>query len=553
MRARVASLALLALFACSSDDDAPTGGGPGAPSFAGVVAVAPASESTLRVSWRAGDDKESGAASLRYRIFVSVRGGRAVENPVLTTEPNATSAYVRVDPVGVRHYVTVRAVDPEGHEDANTIEKSAQPSADSTPPTFLGAKSLEGLADGAVKLTWDPGTDDLTPQEGLRYAAFSAPDGVAIDYSKPLAIVEGVKEMTIPNAIAVGEVKRFAVLAIDASENRDKNTIALRHALDAQPTSPTFAGCSNVVARGSKALTVEWAPATDDTTPADRIGYDVWLAPAPGTQALGGQPTVTVTGATSVIVPKLTPNTTYYVICRARDENGNRDGNTAEKSAKTSDDATGPTFGGIDQLTFDPEARTAKLTWLAATDDRTAPANIVYAVYQRVSSDQYDFEKPLQVTTANALSIDLSSLKSHTRYSWVVRARDEALNEDANLQEKTGTTNVSYAADIQPLFVKNCAVVGCHVSALPAGGMSLSTAVAYESIVDVNAGQRPGGTTLKRIDSTSTTNSYLLRKTGTVSGQIIGSPMPAPGTGNTLSDVEKDALLKWVEQGAKKN
>lgn len=552
MRARAVYLALLGLVACSSDDGSSSGGGPGAPTFAGVAAVAPANANTLRISWRPGTDAESGAASLRYRIYMSVRGGRAIENAVITTEANATSAYVRVEPPGSKHYVTVRAVDPEGHEDDNTIEKSAQSATDTTPPTFLGVKALEGLADGAVKLTWDPATDDLTPPEGIRYAAFAGRDGIAIDYSKPLAIVEGATEMTIPSAIGAGEAKRFAVLAIDAAENRDRNTIALRHALDAPPTSPTFAGCGSVVARGSRALEVAWAAATDDTTPVDEISYDVWIALQPGSQALGGQPQATVTGATSVTVPKLTPNTTYYVICRARDENGNRDGNTAEKSAKTSDDATAPTFAGIDAISFDAAARTAKLTWLAATDDRTPAANIAYAVYQRTGLAQYDFERPLQITSANVLSVDLTGLKSNTSYAWVVRARDEAFNEDANLQEKSGITNVSYALDVQPIFVKSCAVVGCHISSLPAGGLSLSNAVAYESIVNADASQRPPGVT-KRVDPNSTTTSYLLRKTQAVSGQIFGSPMPAPGTGNTLSDEEKGALLKWVEQGAPKN
>lgn len=556
MRAFAASFALLALFACSSDDGTSTGGGPGAPTFAGVLAVAPASENTLRISWRPGDDEESGAASLRYRIYVSVRSGRAIENPVLTTEPGATSAYLRVEPASTKHYVTVRAVDPDGREDANIVEKSAQPAIDTTPPTFLGAKTVEGTADGTVKLTWDPATDDLTPPEGIRYVAFAGRDGVAVDYTRPLAVVEGESEMTIPNAIAPTEAKRFAVLAVDASENRDRNTIALRHALDAPPTAPAFAGCSNVVARGSKALEVQWAAATDDTTPADRIAYDVWIALAPGAQVLGGQPQGTVTGSTSLVITRLTPDTSYFVICRARDENGHRDGNTAEKSAKTSDDATAPTFGGIDAITFDAVGRTAKLTWLAATDDRTTPANMVYAVYQRTGVEPYDFERPIQVTAANALTVDIPSLKSNTSYAWVVRARDEAFNEDANLQEKGGTTNVSYLLDVQPIFVRSCAVVGCHVSALPAGGLSLSSSVAYESIVDVDAAQRPGGTTLARIDTTAPitpANSYLLRKTQAVSGAIVGSPMPAPGSGNTLTDAEKSALVKWVEQGAPKN
>lgn len=544
--------------ACSSsDDDTRRGGGPGSPTFAGVVAVAPASEGVLRISWRAGTDAETGAASLRYQIFVSVRGGQAVLNPVLLTEANVTSAYVRVTPVGAKHYVMVRAVDPQGNEDGNSVEKTGQGANDTTPPQFLGVKSIEASAEGAVKLTWDAATDDLTPPEGIRYAAFSSPDGATTDYSKPLAIVEGVNEITLPNAIAVGEAKRFAVRAIDAAENQDTNAIALRQGRDAQPAAPSFVGCSNVLARGSKAITVEWAAATDDTTPADRMAYDVWLATAPGAQILGGQPTATVTGATSVIIPQLTPNTTYYAVCRARDENQNRDGNTTEKSAKTSDDATAPTFSGIDSITFDPVARTAKLTWLAATDDRSTADKIVYAVYQRTGLAQYDFAKPREVTGANVLTVDITGLKSNTTYAWVVRARDEALNEDFNLQEKSDVTNVSYAADIAPIFVKSCAVVGCHVSALPIGGLSLSSSVAYENIFNVNAGQRPGGQTLKRIDTTtmpfSAANSYLLRKTGAVVGQISASAMPAPGTGNALTDAEKNALLKWVEQGAPKN
>src|SRR5262249_24531031 len=161
-------------------------------------------------------------------------------------------------------------------------------------------------------------------------------------------------------------------------------------------------------------------------------------------------------------------------------------------------------------------------TWLAATDDRTAQANIKYAVYERRGLAQYDFENPKTVTAANVLSVDFIDLPSNTTIAWVVRARDEALNEDANLKEQLRATNVSYALDIEPIFAKNCAVVGCHVAALPAGGMALSKSFAYANIVNATAGGRPsdyaadGGVTppnIKRIQPFSPDESYLLRKT----------------------------------------
>ena len=279
----------------------------------------------------------------------------------------------------------------------------------------------------------------------------------------------------------------------------------------------------------------------------------MWIATSSGAQTLGATPNATVTGALTVNVDNLSPATQYFVVCRARDEAQNRDTNKVEKSATTSDDATPPTFAGIDTSSFDETNRTLNLTWLAATDDRTAQNQIVYDVYQRVNGANFDFTKPPLVTSApGATSIDISGLPSNATLGWVVRARDEALNDDNNVVQVNGTTLVSYALDIQPIFSKNCAVVGCHVSGNPTGGMSLSSAVSYGNIVNVTSSYMG----LKRIDPTTpidTSASYLLRKTQTVSAPFAGNPMPAPGTGNSLTDDDKTKLLLWVQQKAPNN
>jgi hypothetical protein len=130
-----------------------------------------------------------------------------------------------------------------------------------------------------------------------------------------------------------------------------------------------------------------------------------------------------------------------------------------------------------------------------------------------------------------------------------VRARDEALNVDANTGAVTGgATNASFSDNMQPLFEQNCAVTGCHVSASRAGGLVLAASVVYGNTVGVLSSNKVN----QYVNPGNSALSYIYMKITKAPG-IKGNQMPAPGTGNTLSQDQKNMVQQWIDQGALQN
>jgi hypothetical protein len=551
-------LLLLIAVGCSDDDPECIGictAPPGAPTFGGVSSVAPdATGQRLQVTWAAGRDDVTPPERLRYRIYLSRYTGRATTRPaVVTTEAGMTSAFVSVSAPGATYFAVVHAVDEQGNEDANRVEKNAVAQADGQAPTFAGVKSAVPRAGASVALGWDPASDDRTPREGIRYNAYAVDAAGGTIW---LGTTVGETELVVPGG-ASGVRRRYLVRALDAAANMDKNEVTLEAESGADARPPTFTGCEAVDVLGSRAVRVRWQRATDETTPENAIRYEVFATETPGAEDFT-KPSATVVGATEAIVTGLPPSATSHFVCRARDAVGNTDTNTVEKSARTTDNVTPPTFVGATG-TVDGLLREVSLTWAAASDDTTSPANIVYAVYQARDRDAFDFTAPIAVSAPGATSIVVKELPSRASLRFVVRARDADYNEDANTVETTGTTRVSFSRDMIPFYTRNCAVVGCHTGSIIGHGVafSLATYEAYGNTVGVSSGQNftpSGGSPVryKRINPGDPSTSYLYLKITATPG-ISGNPMPAPGTGTILERSDIDLVRSWITDGAVKN
>jgi CARDB len=104
--------------------------------------------------------------------------------------------------------------------------------------------------------------------------------------------------------------------------------------------APTFAGlerattCIPGPAGGplrSSRYGLQWRAATDDTTPAGKLVYDIYQATSPGDEDFAKPTYTSAAGATSFTTPELPDDAAYYFVVRARDEAGNRDANRVER------------------------------------------------------------------------------------------------------------------------------------------------------------------------------------------------------------------------------
>lgn len=112
-------------------------------------------------------------------------------------------------------------------------------------------------------------------------------------------------------------------------------------------------------------------------------------------------------------------------------------------------DTTPPEFAGLVFAftchgLYVPETAHFRLSWEPAADDQTPPSLIVYDVYLASEPGAEDFSHPTWTTPPGATSFITPDLPYRDYYPdqgylFVVRARDQAGNQDRNTVERPGT------------------------------------------------------------------------------------------------------------------
>ncbi len=116
------------------------------------------------------------------------------------------------------------------------------------------------------------------------------------------------------------------------------------------------------------------------------------------------------------------------------------------------------------------------------------------------------------------------------------------VSEEGPVFTEIPTIDVSYSADIQPIFNNNCIV--CHDQTHETG-LDLRTNESYNLLVNVvSTNYAPN----VRIEPFSLENSVLWHKI--VGDDIFGNQMPL---GGSLSNFEIEKIESWIELGALNN
>ncbi|HEX4445208.1 MAG TPA: fibronectin type III domain-containing protein, partial [Polyangiaceae bacterium] len=370
-------------------------GGPTAPvTFAGALSAAPASTTALFVTWGAASTAAlpDGGGVFTYRVYVATAPG--LENfgaPTVVSAPGATSIVIDNGlTASTKYYVVVRAVDASGHEDTNTVEQSATLQADITAPLFAGVTSVTPAPEAGLTIAWAAATDDLTPAAAIVYDIYLSTTAHGENLNLPDAVsLPGATSITVGGLAQASTAYYVVVRAVDAAGNVDlspESVIELSGMTGPDDVAPVFGGCTSATQVDAQSIAVTWQGATDNSTPAAQIAYDVFAATTEGGQDFS-HPSKTFVSADSTIlsgglVDGLKSGTTYYLVCRARDLSSNEDQNTFARVATTAIDSVPPMFAGVTGAR-NITPTTVDLYWNApASDDQTPVSQIVYLAYQ---------------------------------------------------------------------------------------------------------------------------------------------------------------------------
>jgi hypothetical protein len=114
-------------------------------------------------------------------------------------------------------------------------------------------------------------------------------------------------------------------------------------------------------------------------------------------------------------------------------------------SASSPGDTTPPSFAGLQRaFACTPGAQRPGQTtpftlgWQPAIDDQTPGSQILYDVYLSSTSGAENYAAPTWTTPPGATTYRTPGLPSHGTFFFVVRARDQAGNEDHNTAEQRG-------------------------------------------------------------------------------------------------------------------
>lgn len=537
-----------------NDGGAPPVDGEEGPRFGGITSTAPASDVSVQVTWNAAEDISTAAADLVYRVYVATKSGNQnFSRPAVTSPPGATSALVGNLEPDTDYYFVVRAVNADGVEDQNEEELVGTPTIDDEEPEFDGVERGVPAGAAAVELSWSPATDNLTPPEGISYIVRWATSEAGARVG-PIAVhtAPGATSAIVSGLPAPSEKFYFSVTAQDASGNIGDSDVVRAFKSGDDVTPPRFVGCTGATEPGATSALVSWEPATDDTTAAEQIVYNVYaFTKGVDEDTPFGNPIGSFVGGAQGRVEGLEQGTEYSFVCRAQDLAENEDENLAFRVLQTKDDGEPPVFGGITGVAAD--STTAVLTWEAATDpDEQTPANqIVYLVYQSTNPEAVFEGQPVAISNPGVTNITLTGLKSATRYYWGVRAQDNAQNIDDNDEQRFADTLVSLALDVQPILTQYCVKSGCHGSSNPPQGLNMDFGFAYFNLVNVTAIEAP---TYKRILPGDASKSYMVHKMRGTQATVGGSGQQMPPVGNEVPTEANIALIEqWINQGAGNN
>ncbi len=330
-----AEVALLAQWiddgARRSCEESPACGDKTRPLFGGVQSVDPVDATTLRVCWNAATDNHTPAESMLYQLWETGMYTTGLPAAAVTGE---TCLDVNVGTHTNMCFI-VRARDLAGNMDLNSVRElcAETPAADCVDYATLVQPILSARCTHCHKDNLSSARQlDLQSYAGVRTGGVLRNTALACNWTQSFLNTKtsGSKcgrQMPLDGPPYLSPAER-SILETWVTAGAREDCAAASPCGDV--AAPVFAGVTRITEIDASTVDVCWDPATDDTTAAAHLRYELYDAASPGDEDFTAKAPYAVSGgATCRQVSVPTGQETCFVV-RARDLAGNLDTNVVE-------------------------------------------------------------------------------------------------------------------------------------------------------------------------------------------------------------------------------
>ena len=449
---------------------------PPSPGNSGLIASSVTSNNAV-LNWARATDNQSQQGALQYEVRLSTNPdidtaakselyGAVVKN--YTTD--ITTATVAGLAPGTTYYFNVLVKDESGNRSSYVMTSATAPAiapvvatTDTTAPAPGGGGTMasQSVTSGGATLVWTKATDDFSPTTQLVYQVVRSSSNNIDTVLRAEAygeIVQGYvadKSSAAFNGLNPDTTYYFNVVVKDVAGNRAVyQTKSIRTAAAAPDTTAPVPGNSGQMTSanvGAGGVTVNWTKATDNTSSASQLLYEVRRSLANNIDSVASAESNGLVAQnyladiSSATINGLLPGTNYFFTVIVKDAAGNK-AVYSTLSVTTTGDTTPPVPGNTGLITSHSNSSSITLNWTKGIDNVSKQAALRYEIRISSSNNLGTVAKAelngtiVKPYTSDIGTFTISGLTSGTDYFVNVILKDEANNKAIYSTRSESTT-----------------------------------------------------------------------------------------------------------------
>lgn len=273
----------------------------------------------------------------------------------------------------------------------------------------------------SLTINWAKATDDSTPQSNLQYQVFystvnniNTTSNVLVNGTPVDSFAPDISSKTILGLSSYTSYY-LNLLVIDGDHNTNCYTMANFSTISTNAPVPGNSGFISKTSADTNALTISWAPASDDVTPPASLQYLVYYSSANNINTVSevlsnGTPLGVYTpGISTKLITGLAPSTYYYFNVLVKDSDNFTNSYTATNFSTLTNSA--PVPGGLGTIMLGSAAPSSiTINWATAYDDFTLQNNLIYEVYYSFNNNITDVASTLTHGTLIGSNLNISNM-----------------------------------------------------------------------------------------------------------------------------------------------